>query len=319
MKKTKLLGLTTLLLSLGLAGCFGGGDTDSDPNKTEYVTDKDTHTLVDGKGNTIEGPTAHDWVEDTGRKSVDPTCTLPGKKYLKCSVCKRKGDEDIPALGHNMVDNPAYTEDAPTCTTGGSIHQKCSRPGCTYEVNEDKGALGHDMQDVPTNKDGVTKGACSRGDVVEYVLDISKTDSGWKDAASKWNVKSGDTAKATWNVQGIIDDGDYSIALECKMTSSGHTSRYWFNHAKFGKDDDGNPADSSSESDYRYWFQVNSGANINTDNDKTWGDNNMSDTDFTWVTVVSRATLAGVNSFSAYHGNIGYSLIISKIKLVKLA
>ena len=323
MKKTKLLGITTLLLSLGLAGCLGPTTKEKNPNKGEkYETTSEGHYELDENGdrisNTIE---AHSWEvapNGVGSKKPKPaTCLMPGVEVKKCTVCGRAEQVPTPALGHEYEDVDDGAVKA-TCTTPGKIHQKCSR--CNDEVDKDSPALGHKMNPVATNKDGVTKSVCERGDVAEIVLDITKTDSGWKDAENKWNAKSGDTAKATWNIPaGIVEDGDYSIEVECKMTSSGHTDRYWFNHAKFGKADEASQPDTTSESDYRYWFQVNNGSNINTDNQKTWSENGMSDTDFTFVKVVSSTTISGLTSFSAYHGNIGYSLIISRIKLVKIA
>ena len=333
MKKTKLLGVTALLLSLGLSGCLGGGNNNGG-GKTNKKTDKyDTtsegHWELDENGDRISSVMEpHVWEEAPNgvgsKKPKEATCLMAGQIVKQCKVCGRSEYEPVPALGHDMQDVEDGGKKA-TCTEAGRIHQKCSR--CGKEEDRDSTALGHDLKPVATNRDGITKSDCSRCDSSEITLDLSKTDFGWKWASdnggSAANEKCGSSStqiNCGWNdIGSIITDGTYNIALEVKMTSSGHTDRYWFNHAKFNKEDSASSPDTSSQADYRYDFVINDTTTIGLTNDKTYDENGMSTSDYKMVEVVHECTITGATKFALHHGSIGFSLCVKSIKLTKVA
>jgi hypothetical protein len=334
MKKTKLLGVTALLFSLGLTGCLGGNTTNKKKNPTgeKYETTKDGHYELDPEtgdrlSSTIE---AHTWeAAPNGSGSKKPkaaTCLMPGQDVKVCTVCGRSEYVDTDPLGHDYEDLAGEGE-AATCTSAGIIHKKCTR--CQKEINEESGALGHDMQPVTVSKDSVSKSKCSRCDATEIIFDLSKAEGDWQWASDNGatgdnikNEKCGSSSKQInakfSGLTGIVDNGTYSIAIEARMVYD-HSSRYFFNHVKNGVADDASSPDKSDQADYRYDFIVNDTTTIGLTNRQTYGDNGLSQSDYKYVEVVDRATLSGVTSFTLHHGSIGYSLCIKSVKLTKIA
>ena len=332
MKKTKLFGLTTLLLSLGLTACLGTGNNGGTGNKNNQEEDVDdseltwaggaeTHYKTDKSGNRKSEPEPHSWVEYEGDDKhivKKATCSLPGIGYKKCSVCGKILETTLNKLNHQYED--VAGEDGATCERPGKIHKVCKL--CGDEVEEDGvAALGHDLEEVSTGKEGVAKFACKREncDHVEYVLDVSKA-TGWNKATTKMNGKSSPDNMSTWDVAGVIADGTYKIQVEGLMSYTSHGDRYWYN---MYETDTASSPDKSTEDPFRYFFKVND-ATINPDVlDKTWADlgftgENDSGTPV-YGDIVNTAVINGANTFSLCHGNIGFSLIISKVKLIKIA
>ena len=329
MKKTKLIGFVTLLMSLGVAGCDFGGGGGGGNGKVEYVATAKGHTkLVDGEKVGSEEP--HVLVDSDGDDKhvpVAPTCLTVGKSYQKCSVCGRYVEKEVPALGHDLQDNGGST--AATCDKAAYVDKHCTR--CTYTEQKFSGEpLGHEWGTAETIKDGVTKATCGRAGCgsVSYTLDCAKTDSGWNGATGTGNTayKMGSRSteeNGTWNIgSGVIADGKYAIEIECEMTSSSHSGRYFFNHTQKGVAD---PASSDSDKDgadeapYRYQFAVNGSTTyIDPTNDKTYGDNNMSADEYKFIRVVDSCDIVGLSTFTLHHGKIGYSLKIKSVRLIKL-
>ena len=58
--------------------------------------------------------------------------------------------------------------------------------------------------------------------------------SGWNKGTTKWNAKttesSNNQVRATWDVGDKLPAGNYKVTISCKMTSSTHTDRYFYNH-----------------------------------------------------------------------------------------
>ena len=318
MKKVKLLGLTSALLAFGLSGCFGPATVNE-----EYSTSKTQHWLEDSNGNIVGEKEEHTFVDsatgDGGKHTpIAATCTTRGKKVQVCSVCQRYVDIDVPPLNHDLIDVEGSTSGAEICEKGGTLHKVCNRQGCTYEIEEEVPARGHSLKAaVATAKEGVSKVTCNNSGCtyVAYELDITKA-TGWHDSATKWNAKEGANTTATWDVSGVIEDGTYAIELEAKTTSSGHTDRLFSNQYAT---DTGENADKESESPFRYFFKLNNSTVVNPDTTKTWGDLGYSDTAFANARIVSSIEISGLTSFSALHGNIGYSMFVSKVTLVKIA
>ena len=88
---------------------------------------KATYTEETGLGEVTE----HDWVLDE-EASTAATCTEAGKNVYTCSKCGATKEEEVEALGHDVV----ATVVAPTCSAEGYTTHTCSR--CDYaEENTD--------------------------------------------------------------------------------------------------------------------------------------------------------------------------------------
>ena len=332
MKKRRLIGLVTLLMSLGISGCGfgGGGGGDGGGNdKEEYVATKDGHYKLVG-GEKVGDLEPHILEASEGDKNHVPvaaTCEKIGKGYKKCTICNRYVEEVIPALGHDWQ-NQASGENAATCTEAGVIDLACSR--CDAVKHEEGSRpLGHQLTAVDTGVDGITKGRCTRDGCTggEVILDVSKA-SGWNKATTKMNGKTAPDNESIWNVAGIVEDGVYDIQVEGLMTYTSHGDRKWYNMAKAGLCIDNqveetassNP-DTDDQSDYRYFFKVNSSVTINPTVKDDWsalgfeGENNSGSP--VYGDVCKNVSINGATTFSLMHGDIGYSMIISKVKLIK--
>ena len=101
-----------------------------------------------------------EWVEQTA-----PSCIEAGSRARACRLCDATETESIPALGHDLVTDPAVT---PTCTeTGLTEGFHCSR--CEHrKAQEVIPTLGHDLVTDPAvaptcTETGLTEGFhCSR-------------------------------------------------------------------------------------------------------------------------------------------------------------
>ena len=148
-------------------------------------------------------------------------------------------------------------------------------------------------------------------------LDV-KDATGWNNATTKMNGKTAPNNKSEWDISGV-SGGRFAIEISAKMSYESHSNRYWFNHALNDKADDGNPPDSTTEDPFRYFFTVDGGAAINPTSTQNWGEDGLTATEQTPVTVVNTYTLdVNAKTFALNHGNIGYSLIIDYVRLVLL-
>ena len=333
MKKTKLFGLTALLLSLGLSGCVGVGDPGNNNNgkgntktttpvdgELEWVGTAETHYQVDAKGNKQSEPAPHELVDyagDANHVNKPATCKSPGIVYKQCSVCKKIVSVELARLKHNYEevdsDNPA------TCTKAGEIKKVCSLCGDTITETANE-PLGHHLVEAATGKTGVSKSACDRNNCgyVEYVLDVAQA-TGWNKATTKMNGKTSPDNQSSWDVAGVIDDGHYDIQIEGLMSYTSHGDRYWYN---MYETDTASSPDKSTEDPFRYFFKVNDSTINPNVLDKTWKDlgylgENDSGTPV-FGDVCKNVEITGANTFSLMHGNIGFSMIISKVKLIKV-
>lgn len=135
MKKTKFVGLLTLVLALGgLVGCGGKKDTSSAKHTHNYVVDS--------------------------AQSVAATCEADGKEVKVCSGCGDKKETTKKATGHKWVDDEDQTGvTLPTCTEAGQKKQHCTNPGCTKTQTINVEALGHDYK-VATDQTGAVAPTC---------------------------------------------------------------------------------------------------------------------------------------------------------------
>ena len=124
MKNKKLIGLASLMLTLGATGC---------PKKTEPCE-------------------KHTWGDKVVLKEA--TCTEAGESERTCTVCGEKEEKKpIKALGHDWKDGAVAKE--ATCTEKGSKHQTCSR--CNATQTADIPALGHNYVD---DEEGLVPATC---------------------------------------------------------------------------------------------------------------------------------------------------------------
>ena len=190
MKKTKLFGLTALLLSLGISGCFGPASTEkkNDSNTSEgddpddkvvegsYMGVNDGHYKVDSKGNRLGKLEDHVLVESEGDSAHTPvpaTCALPGRGYKKCTVCGRFVDYTIPKLDHNYQPSSDPAK-AATCTRAGL--EECTMCKATRETGKPLGhsfGAGEALTIEGATDAAVKKCTCSVCNVDEYVIDVN--------------------------------------------------------------------------------------------------------------------------------------------------
>lgn len=133
MKKIKLVGLLSLLLSLGVVGC---GESDA----PVYESDKTYHWLLTPEGEVDkETKVKHEFGEPV---IVTPaTCTAVGKQKEICKVCGYVKESDTKKLDHVMtVDVPSKKVD-PTCDVAGKTVKKCAN--CDHEEETAIPAKGH--------------------------------------------------------------------------------------------------------------------------------------------------------------------------------
>lgn len=319
MKKTKLLGLASLLLSLGVVGC---GEAESGEPKWE--NDENVHYHLDENGNKIDS--ARHTFEEDPTKSKASTCKDKGYKADVCKVCGYEKHTDLKLEKHKYVEDTSKRTE-PTCTTAGVKKEYCSV--CNDENVVPLNATGHDTETEATAKDGVEKITCKKNDLEAYELDITKA-TGWNDGSKKWNEKTNAAKmKASWDVSGVIPDGKYQIEILGRMSASSHTNRKWYNMAKAElcinntvEESAASSPDVVTESDYRYYFSVNETTTINPNVTKNWGDLGYEGGDeapLKYGLIVSEVDITGATTFEAYHGNIGYSMIVNKIRLTKIA
>ena len=206
-----------------------------------------------------------------------------------------------------------------------STEANCAHAGKEVKVCAD---CGKRAEVVTPKTDHTFKGNGDAGGVVHpeldngcntkaYRLDIAEA-AGWNESKTKWNAKTAPTNEAKWDIEGKIPAGKYQVALEGVMSFAFHSDRYFYNQHET---DTSSQPDIAEQDPFRYFFKVDGGAAINPDTKKSWGElgygadkNNP-----TFATIVSEFALPeGAKSFSAFHGNIGYSMIVSRIRLIEV-
>ena len=222
-------------------------------------------------------------------------CAHEGKEVKVCDDCGKRIETIIPKTDHTFVANGE---------ANGLVHPEIDN-GCNTHA---------------------------------YRLDVSEA-TGWNKATTKWNAKttSSDNNKveASWDVSGgKIPAGKYSVYIDVAMSNASHTERYFFNQNKAvnpknpatGEDYPDDPSaqypDGESEAKWRYYVSLNGGAMIEPDQGKSWGElglNGGSNAATKYVCLNTEITIgADATKFSAWHGDIGYSLVVSHIRLVEI-
>ena len=175
----------------------------------------------------------------------------------------------------------------------------------------------HEHEFVDGAKTGlVTKQTCSCG-LEAYVVSVADA-TGWNKADTKMNGKTGDDSKSTWELTSAIPAGTYNIEISGKMTYDSHADRHWYNMAIKGDETATQNPDTAEESPFRYWVALN-GTAVNPTVEDSWGDLGYSASDFTYGLNAENVVAAeAITKIELVHGNIGYSMIIESVRLVKV-
>lgn len=167
MKKTKLLSLTGLMLSLGLASCQS---TPAEPVKEEakdpmegkvYGADDNIHWLEDAKTHVIDKSTRADhefepFAGDSKHEPIAATCTEPGEKFERCKDCGFVRTVNIDMVEHKYVEDPTKAVEA-TCSKVGKKVEVCSACQAQNEIEVPKNgvhAFGGEATLVHAAEDG---------------------------------------------------------------------------------------------------------------------------------------------------------------------
>lgn len=121
---------------------------------------KDCGVIVEN-GKTISKK-EHSW--DSGKITIQATCTETGKKTYTCQACRATKTETVPAVGHTVVIDAAV---AATCETDGKTEgSHCSVCGTVLTAQKTIKATGHDWdegkitQEATCEKSGVKTYTC---------------------------------------------------------------------------------------------------------------------------------------------------------------
>ena len=86
----------------------------------------------------------HDWNEWV--VDVEATCTGTGSRHRLCKVCDTREDEEVPALGHDLLEPQRQDVVAATCEVDGSYESVSVCGRCGEEINRERvtvDKLGH--------------------------------------------------------------------------------------------------------------------------------------------------------------------------------
>ena len=153
--------LTPLLLACILAVlCLGSCIYETDKKIVPPPAESEESTKTDETARHI----LHEWEEWV--EQTAPSCIEAGSRARACRLCDATETESIPALGHDLVTDPAVT---PTCTeTGLTEGFHCSR--CEHrKAQKVIRALGHRMG--TTVREAVVPATCAQPgsyDLVTY-------------------------------------------------------------------------------------------------------------------------------------------------------
>lgn len=179
---------------------IGNSDDKARKLKKVYIGDGDNLARlcwsIEGGGG---GDThTHEWIKDEN-SSYAPTCTQEGENFYYCS-CGEVYYDDVPALGHDLVDDCYCTRcketvhnwsfsgsEDPTCDTDGYELYECVLCHATKTITID--ALGHDWEwefseDATCTSGGYIEYSCSRCSETkrEYTTELGHS---WEETGSE--------------------------------------------------------------------------------------------------------------------------------------
>lgn len=312
MKKSKLIGLAALLFALGVTGC-GNNDNPGEDNPGK-----------DEPGQQEPAACEHTYGAWTTTKAA--TCKAKGEKEQTCSKCGDVKKEDIAkdANAHKWIDDAASDKEATCDEAGVTGSKKCELCG-EKKAGSAVAAKGHTFV-AEGAKDGVVqKYVCSTDQTVAYVLDVADA-TGWNQATTKMNGKTSPNNKASWDITGKLPAGSYEVEIEGKMSYDSHSVRKWYNMANpdlmvegDSANNTGDTPDSATEDPYRYFITVGD-QTFNPETKKSWGELGFqggSEGQMVYGHFIDNIEIKEDSTELALnHGNIGYSFICSKLRLI---
>ena len=340
MKKNKLIGAGAIALALSLSGCdlsglfgcshkYGTWEIIEDPTCSDRGYKERECTLCgDVQSRSVRtDKNAHTWIEDPS-SDREATCTTPGIVHsLVCFDCGKKAPgEQTGYSGHKLVtlqtqpSDPKYK--AATCDESGLIAKECTV--CREIVDETVKSLGHEIQVEAPVSGVISTLKCSRCDIVAgYELSVSDA-IGWNKADTKMNGTTTPSNASSWVLDGTIPAGTYNVELEAKMTNESHGPRKFYNMAKTdltvdgdAQNNSGDNPDTVSQADYRYTIKVDN-SEFAPQTKESWDSLGLKADESNMVQFVDGVEITGDSQkISLCHGTIGYSLICSKIRLVR--
>ncbi|MCF0112378.1 MAG: tyrosine-protein phosphatase [Bacilli bacterium] len=120
---------------------------------------------------------------------------------------------------------------------------------------------------------------------------------------------------STWSLTGV-EAGNYTLMMNCTMSSGDHTDRYWYNMAIAGNETRTSSQDTADKDPFRYVFHIDS-TKVDITNDKNYGDNGMSTNTPVDVAMASVTIPTGATTLRVTRCNLGFSVKIYSLKLVK--
>lgn len=343
MKKSKLIGASALaLLTLSLSGCsldslFGcthkwdAWEIIEDPTCSDRgYKERECSLCGQVQSRSIRTDRdAHRYIENPdGDKEA--TCTSTGiTGSMICSYCgTKKAGEETGFSGHKLVtapdevqqSNPKYKE--ATCEESGLVAKKCTV--CEEIIDETIPAKGHNVVVDPVKNGVVSTLKCSGcSEIYGYELEVSDA-AGWNKSDTKMNGTSSPSNTSSWQITDLIPSGTYNVELEAKLTSDSHGVRKFYNMANADLIVDGDTTangdsspDTSSQDPYRYTIKVD-GNEFVPQTKESWTDLGLNATESNCVQFVDGVEIKDdSNVVQLCHGSIGYSLICSKIRLLK--
>lgn len=235
----------------------------------------------------------------------DTPTTSQGASSSKASSSKSSQHK------HSWDDGKVVSGDENGC---GAKTYEYTCKDCGEKKTEEKEAQLHEMSFVD-HKGLIDLESCDNCATKAYKFPI-KYAAGFNDPNIKMNAKSGDSSKSTWNIEGQLAPGKYEVEITTKLSQSSSTNRHWYNHAKNGITDSGDNPDTASESDYRYWVEVDNQAFYPTSK-KTWGEEGLNSTEYNRTVFIAEVEVKSTTkTINFVHGNIGYSLLIDNIRLI---
>lgn len=193
---------------------------------------------------------------------------------------------------------------------GKTVEYTCKE--CGEKKTETVAAKAHEYSFLD-HKGLIDLESCDECSTKAYKFPI-KYATGYNDPSTKMNDKTGDKKKSTWNITGQLAPGKYSVEITMKVSSS--LDRHWYNHAIAGEETASSNPDTTSESAFRYWVEVD-GKEFDPTTKKTFGEDGFTTSEFNRAIIIDEIDVAaGTKEIALVHGNIGYTLYIETIRLV---
>ena len=352
MKKNKLVGIVALTAMMGLSGCnIGLGESCIHKWSAWEVTEESTcrdkgqrtrYCLLCDKEQVRSMPIdtmyGHKYVENEDA-DVEATCETNGiTGSQKCILCgQKKRGTSTPLTGHKWIKGTPTADETQyhdaTCTESGLSKMTCRV--CGQSEGEVIAPKGHE-ESISNNTGALHEIRCIRPGcttpLLGYKLLISEA-TGYSNPRTQMNSVNGTYSMSTWNIEEavgtIIEPGFYDIELEAAMFNSNQSSKKMYNMANVNLQVDNDAAtnassdspDTITQSDYRYYVQVNTNDVYNPTTKKSYGQLGLSGsgaTNFKYIEFVNGVQIdSNTKTISLRHGNIGGALYCNSLKLIR--